>query len=204
MKKQNKPRWMFTIFTIALVSILYLPKLIGAGDMEPPGPPAPTMKTLDETPPTWSQILDSTDGDPDGCNSSRFECVMGDQAVLDKETGLVWERSPEATTYNWFEANYYCIAVTTVGGRKGWRLATAEELQSLVDPTLDPQTLPTGHPFINVPLAYAYWTATSGFSDPANLGAYINMSIGGMLGANKSTGAAYKWCVRGGRGIEGQ
>lgn len=43
-------------------------------------------------PPTWDKLLDSTNGDEDGCNSDRFICVMGDRAVLDNETGLVWDR----------------------------------------------------------------------------------------------------------------
>lgn len=35
------------------------------------------IQRLDEVLPTWSQALDSTDGEPDGCSSSRFKCVLG-------------------------------------------------------------------------------------------------------------------------------
>ena len=60
--------------------------IINAGSLDPTGSPAPTMKSLDEIPGSWSRMLSSTGG----CNSERFDCVLGsDQGVLDRETGLV-------------------------------------------------------------------------------------------------------------------
>jgi hypothetical protein len=53
------------------------------GPLDPPGPPATTMHTLDDTAPVWDQRLNSTNGSPGvlgatpaGCDSDRFKCVM--------------------------------------------------------------------------------------------------------------------------------
>ena len=82
-----------TIATIATftVTAVLLPGTVNAGNLEPSGPPVSTMKTLDQIPPIWSQKI---------AGSKRFELVMGGAAVLDKETGLVWEQSPNTSTRN--------------------------------------------------------------------------------------------------------
>jgi hypothetical protein len=50
------------------------------------------LERLDDLPPTWSAILPA---------ESRFKLVMGNAAVLDRETGLVWEQSPDTTHFAW-------------------------------------------------------------------------------------------------------
>jgi hypothetical protein len=85
---------------------------------------------------------------------------FNDHAVLDRETGLVWERQPTNETFAWPNARLRC-AQKAVGARGGWRLPAFNELASLVDPTVtDPAVprLPAGHPFLNV--EGMYWTAT--------------------------------------------
>jgi hypothetical protein len=123
-----------------------------------PGPWSAAMTfTVSDTAPTWHQILPSNDGTR--CNSSRFKCVMNNEAVLDRETELVWERSPDTTTRIWTDACTHCYQ-REVANRKGWRLPTIEELASLVDNDNSSQALPTGHPFINVQ-SYYYWSSTT-------------------------------------------
>lgn len=140
-----------------------------------------------------------TDKLPD---SQRFKLVLDDEAVLDRETGLVWERSPDhSVMHNWMMAAQYCYG-RTIGGRKGWRLPTVEELLSLVDPTQNNPALPSGHPFIGV-TTYDYMTATTVVSNtgpPQNLTVTIGIGNGHWDHENKQQ-EGFVWCVRGGQGL---
>jgi len=197
----TKQRKLLSVFTIAFAVALLLPGLSTAGSLEPPsnavdlsGSPVPTMKTLDEIPPTWSQRLPADDGpNGDTCNSSRFKCVMDGNAVLDKETGLVWRRYPVCDLKNWYEAHWSC-AVTYRSRRIGWRLPTIYELASL----LDNGPLPNGHPFLYVEPAN-YWAATSDFSNNNRAWA-VDFGRGGVNYFDKTDPHCY-WCVRGGLGV---
>jgi len=176
-----------------------------AGSLEPPGPPAPTMKSLDEIPPAWSQVLPANDsGDP--CNSRRFQCVLPGaanptgEAVLDRETGLVWERTPSAGSSAWNFAFHRCIQNISAGNRAGFRLPTVEELLSLIDPAT--HALPVGHPFSSVQPGF-YW---SGTSDPTDLSRAFFVAIGTPFGTQSTPKVNDEsiWCVRGGHGYDGQ
>lgn len=89
---------------------------------------------------SWEQTLPA---------ASRFVVLsnFAGNAVLDRETGLVWWRSPDASPGDHLSAQRACVE-STVGGRRGWRLPTAGERGSPFDPAATtPPFLPAGHPF---------------------------------------------------------
>ena len=176
---------------IALVIPVGYAGLAMTGSLEPPGAPAPTMRTLEELQPSWSKKI--TDA------SKRFEVVLDGAGVLDKETGLVWEKSPDTTTRSWSSAVLHAYN-KNVGGRGGWRLPTVEELRSLIDPTQSNLALPSGHPFTNL-LADLYWSSTTNVNDTSAV-LFVWIFNGGVGNDGKS-GSHYVWCVRGGHGHDG-
>ena len=192
-----KKRVMCLCLAATFIAVLGLNGITFADKLEPSAPPAPTMKTLDEIPPTWSQILPADDGDSVGCGSSRFDCVLGGAAVLDKETGLVWEQSPDTTTRTWLDAISSHCYTNEVGDRKGWRLPTVEELASLVDTAQSSPSLPSGHPFSNVQSSW-YWSATTNAGNTTV--AWVVHFSGGSVGGGFKTSNGSVWCVRGGQG----
>jgi len=120
--------------------------------------------------------------------------AFNNEAVLDKNTGLVWERSPQASPTVWSNAVGACIR-KTVGGLKGWRLPSGPELASLVDPSVPPGlTLPPGHPFLNV--QSFYWSASTVAADPM-LAWYVRFGNGSVENDFKTFLGGNFWCVRG-------
>jgi hypothetical protein len=119
-------------------------------------------------------------------------------AVFDKETGLVWERSPDPGKKAWDGAIVYSTTKATAG-RKGWRLPAIEELLSLVDPAQNNPTLPAGHPFMNVQRDGFYWSSTLGMT---NLPTFAwGYDFGNADTSNCDKGVSrYVWLVRGGYG----
>jgi hypothetical protein len=145
--------------------------------------------------PSWDQTLPS---------STRFIVLsnFGSAAVLDRETGLVWERSPSTSKFDWHNAQYHCNALT-LGNRKGFRLPTFQELASLVyvDTPQPSPALPSGHPFQYVQSAY-YWSATTyALSTDRAWGENFGSSD---VYADFKTILSFVWCVRGGQGVEPQ
>ncbi len=112
--------------------------------------------------PDENKILPAHDGEPDGCNSSRFRCVMGGEAVLDQQTQLIWARDAYIAEkkMSWSAAVKFCNDIE-IGNRRGWRLPTKKEMISLLDTSQSSPALPLGHPFRNVgTVGCTYWTST--------------------------------------------
>ena len=127
---------------------------------------------------------------------------FNNEAVLDKETGLVWQREPANTAYTWDVALGYCHTELNLGGRKGWHLPTIEQLSSLVDTSSTGSViLPDGHPFINVQ-PVPYWSAsTMMFENNPHLAWRVYFSDGTVAPGVKSHSNNNRsaWCVRGGQ-----
>jgi hypothetical protein len=144
-------------------------------------------------PPSWDQTLPA---------SKRFIVLsnMDSAAVLDKETGLVWEQSPSTSSFYEAQAQNHCDTLT-VGNRNGWRIPTLRELASLVDPSvLSPgPTLPAGHPFSNVQTSTFYW------SDSTNAGFANGVRFfNGLVVIDCRSCSYFVWCVRSGQGVDPQ
>jgi Protein of unknown function (DUF1566) len=132
------------------------------------------------------------------------------QAVLDKETQLVWQRAPSNEFISFEDARTVCQRAA-LGGRRGWRVPALSELRSLLDANVSDfhvTALPAGHPFIGIMEPFGngptgnnygrYWTSTLNTTQDANYRLVVTMDgvvnptvlpIGTALGA--------AWCVRG-------
>jgi hypothetical protein len=147
------------------------------------------------------------------CDTVIFLCLPGPVAVLDRETGLVWERTPDGTRRTRRQATSACHN-KEIGGRKGWRLPTISELASLVDPSRSNPALPEGHPFINVKFGPGlfrqwYWSSSAFPEEETGLilptfpltvdTEIINMATGSVGTAHSTGNPLLTWCVRGGR-----
>jgi hypothetical protein len=107
--------------------------------------------------PAWAQKL---------APNARFVILtsFSSDAVLDRETGLVWARQNlfdlNSPGMRWRVADLKCRNLV-IAGRGGWRLPGAAELQTLVDFSVaSVAKLPAGHPFfLTDPIQLTwYWT----------------------------------------------
>ena len=153
----------------------------------------------------WA-VLRTTVMGPDvaGCNAVHRTVEHGQQRRAGPRAGLVWEKSPATAPLDWLNAQFHCNQ-SAVGGRRGWRLPTLQDISSLIDPNAPSSVvipvLPAGHPFTNV-LANAYWSATTnaGATDEA-WGTNFN---GAAELRSPKTDSLRVWCVRGGQGSDPQ
>jgi hypothetical protein len=165
-----------------------------AGSLTPPGPPAPTMRTLDQQKPTWDKIIPT---------AQRFVDALDGTATLDKETGLVWQKTPSQTMVTWDEANSGC-ANTKTGGRYGWRLPAVHELLSLMEPSGNIMLLPAN--VFSLPTQIMFWTTSPYLSAlDSYYTAFLHYWSGPVDNGALTMGGSQKsskfnfWCVRGGQ-----
>jgi hypothetical protein len=157
--------------------------------------------------PAWDQTLACTS--VSSCPRFVVLSNMASAAVLDRETGLVWERQPSAELRGYAASRTRCNEDVTLGNRLGWRIPTLQELVSLIDTSRSDPALPPGHPFVNVSLSSYYWTATDDRrnSDFAWRVAFFGDgdSGNGLSGDRTDPNVnLLVWCVRGGAGSDSQ
>ncbi len=124
--------------------------------------------------------------------AERFEPVLDGEAILDHETGLVWQKSPsDANKEEWGVVVDACFS-QVAGGRTGWRVPTRYEMLSLAEITPTHRGLPVGHPF-QLP-GNDFWTAT----DHSGSLAWAFGAKSGNAYLAEKVFKLYLWCVRGG------
>lgn len=146
-------------------------------------------------PPLWDKVINKP---------TRFKVLsdFANDAVLDKETGLVWERDahlgdPDQTAQQEWKGLRQSCYDAVIGGRAGWRGPTASELSSLLDPSNANPALPLGHPFLNVQLG-DYWTTSIPFPDDfPNTASTVSFLGNGDVSYDVKSEIKFLWCVRG-------
>jgi Protein of unknown function (DUF1566) len=137
--------------------------------------------------PTWDKKID-------GAKRFKVLSAFDGAAVLDRETGLVWEIAV-SIGLNWRAAHKHC-GIRNTGGRMGWRLPALDELLTIVDPARSPAT-PEGAPFTGL-FAGGVWTANEDVDTPT---AAVTVDFNAFLLSTRSkTLSRAVLCVRGGRG----
>lgn len=157
-------------------AVLFYSAAVSAGSVDPSGFHELLTESLSEAAGTST---------PETTGPERFDVVLDGAAVRDRETGVLWEQSPEPTTMSWDEAVEHCSSLE-LAGRKQWRLPTIDELASLVDASvLGSPKLPRAHPFdTNCKLGGCvqssfYWSETpcEDKADHAWLACFCNGSV---------------------------
>lgn len=108
--------------------------------------------------------------------------------VLDRGTGLRWQRLAAPGVYDWDHAFRYC---NDLGG--GWRLPAVKELLTIVDPTLaEPAIDPKAFP--KMPAELHFW-AVSFFNNTVGVGWQVSFSDGSAQ-SHPATDEVSVRCVR--------
>lgn len=143
---------------------------------------------------------DSWDTKITGANRFVVLVPFASAAVLDKETGIVWERSPAQTNFTWATAQNRCNRLV-IGGRMGWRLPTIQELTSVLSVGA-PGGLEPRNPFNPInPISATIWSGTTSASNPAQAWVFGLSGNATFLDKTRLDGC---WCVRFRQGVDPQ
>jgi hypothetical protein len=157
--------------------------------------------------PSWDQQLPAATRFVVLSNWIDASFPLGGAAVLDRETGLVWQRSPKSDAVSWAQAVLDCEDGAATGGRLGWRLPSIHELATLVNPA---GGIAAGSPFTNVDTAspitgnpLPYWSTTT-YPGVPGTAMVRGFPAGGFISgsSDKNSPFAHEWCVRGGQGVD--
>jgi hypothetical protein len=99
--------------------------------------------------------------------------TVGNDTVEDRFTGLTWQRSVAATSYDVAGATSYCASLALDGAT--WRLPSISELMTLVDSTSHEPTIDVSA-FPNTPRTF-FWSSSVA-SDSASRAWNVNFDIG--------------------------
>ncbi|MBI5484227.1 MAG: DUF1566 domain-containing protein [Deltaproteobacteria bacterium] len=169
---------------LVITALIMLPAPALSGSLGPAAAPAPTMHTLEDIYKKLDAIYKKI--------GARFEVTQTD-AVIDRETGLVWQRNTDSATRTWDDAVTYCSNLNIIN-LINWRLPTRSELVTLVDRLQATPALPNAHPFTNP--QFFYWTSTVDGATP-NEPFYVDF-MGGTEGNINKAIDIYVRCVRSG------
>lgn len=174
------------LFPSAIVAVIWVSYLLGSQLLSRPA--AEKQVVIADIVQNWQQAHPAT---------NRFVILpdFNNEAVLDTDTGLIWEIAPKPTTITWNQARTTCVTRAT-GGQKGWRLPAPVEMRSLVGPAVDSPipNIPPGHPFLNIQPT-SYWTVVPEANQPS-YAKYVDAFLGNVLSFIKIY-TFPAWCVRG-------
>lgn len=198
--QRRRARWVGGLGVVALIGAMLI---VGAG-------PGSTLADDDKGKNPFTQILKKLDdilaklnggGGQDGNHTLRWDTnnpsasrfvTAFPGAVLDKNTGLVWEQAPDVNGQIWDFAIRTCVN-KTVGGTVGWRLPSVVELKSIQDPTLPAPFVPA-NVFASIQPT-SYWSISSPPAAPVF--AWVVRFNDGVVGVDGKNGNLFVWCVRG-------
>jgi hypothetical protein len=209
MSKQKKSMLVLAMITAFVATAVFVPGPIGAGNLEPPGPPTTgTMHTLDEI---YSK-LEAIENKLVILGSGGRFSDLEDGTVRDNVTGLIWLKDANCLgQMNWGDAMAAADTLEepqcglTDGSVAGdWRLPTKEEWEEFVDTRYTSPALcnasgmsqwSEGDAFNNVQSG-GYWSSTTDENNTGNAWA-VYMDSGGVGSTNKPY-YGYVWPVRAG------